>query len=157
MRWNQAKCYLLVFDFIGVLVNVSQIKFLCSSFWNFKFQWINSQCYKYCCNPQVKFIHQFMGSRKFPVWWSHQEFPPGVWSCWRQTSRHSWCNSTGVGLLTLVQREWYPNLLRALSTRLSVQVLCFCHLRSVRRMESAVSGTALEQLYGLWFCLQHSF
>lgn len=31
MHWNQAKCCLLIFDFIGVLVNVSQIKFLHSS------------------------------------------------------------------------------------------------------------------------------
>lgn len=66
-----------------------------------------------------------MSSRNFPGWRSHQVFPGGVWSCWRHTSRHSWGNSTAVGLLTLVQREWCPSLLRALSKRLCV---CVCGL-----------------------------
>lgn len=72
-----------------------------------KFQWINSQCHKYCCNPQVKLVDQFMSSRNFPVWWSRRVFPGGVWSCWSHTSHHScavpllwdlwhWCRGSGA-------------------------------------------------------------
>lgn len=32
MRWNQAKCYLLVFDFIGVLVMSSKLSFYAQAF-----------------------------------------------------------------------------------------------------------------------------